>query len=255
MDIELHNHREVERLNQRGGRTLTVVDLIRAGTLSVPMAACAMRAMAGGASLLTGARPGGAGKTTLLASILHLLPPGVRIVTVDKPRRLAEAAAGGEPESTCHLVHEIGDGHWYGYLWGPEVAEFFALIGGRQCVASCLHADTLEELTAILTSRPLGVPRAAIGRVGLILFMHVSRTRAGYQRRVSAFYEADGRGERRLLFRWDPATDAFEAAGRPLDPQGLSPYADFLARLVEEGASDADSVRRKVLSFYAQQQR
>lgn len=67
------------------GDAWTIVDLILDGTLSVPMAAYALRAMERGASLLTAARPGGAGKTTLLASILHLLPPGVRIVTVDGP--------------------------------------------------------------------------------------------------------------------------------------------------------------------------
>ena len=85
MDIERHNQRQIEMLNQRGGRTLSIVDLIRAGTISVPMAACAMRVVREGASILTGARPGGAGKTTLLAALLSFLPPGEEIVTVDRP--------------------------------------------------------------------------------------------------------------------------------------------------------------------------
>ncbi len=72
MDIERHNHRQIEQLNQRGGRTLSIVDLIQAGTINVEMAAYAMRAMAEGASLLTAARPGGAGKTALMAAILGL---------------------------------------------------------------------------------------------------------------------------------------------------------------------------------------
>ena len=57
---------------------LSIVDLIQAGTMSVKMAAYAMRAMHQGASLLTAARPGGAGKTTLMAAILNFLPPGCR---------------------------------------------------------------------------------------------------------------------------------------------------------------------------------
>ena len=93
MDFERHNHRQIEMLNQRGGRTLSIVDLIRAGTISVPMAACAMRAVHEGASILTGARPGGAGKTTLMAALLSFLPPGEEIVTVDEPEVLDEAAA------------------------------------------------------------------------------------------------------------------------------------------------------------------
>jgi hypothetical protein len=44
MDLERHNHQQIELLNQRGGRTLSIVDLIQAGTLSIEMAAYAMRA-------------------------------------------------------------------------------------------------------------------------------------------------------------------------------------------------------------------
>jgi len=39
MDVERHNLAEVERLNQRGGRTLSITDLIDAGTVSSEMAA------------------------------------------------------------------------------------------------------------------------------------------------------------------------------------------------------------------------
>jgi len=77
MNIEEHNDRQIEMLNQRGGRTLSIVDLIAAGTIGPEMAACACRAMHQGASLLTGARPGGAGKTTLMAAVLNFLPPEV----------------------------------------------------------------------------------------------------------------------------------------------------------------------------------
>ena len=317
-DLERHNHRQIERLNQRGGRTLTMVDLIRDGTLSVPMAAYALRAMERGASLLTAARPGGAGKTTLMASILHLLPPGVRIVTVDGPQVLGNVAAlgaglltpplprpkvsEGEPEempiredlcqsgdlrsggrrgqethaeraeshaervpsppapfpkrergeSHCYLVHEIGDGHWYGYLWGPDVARYLSLIDGSRRIASCLHADTLEELTAILGSPPLGVAREALARVGLILFMHVRRTRAGYQRRAATFYQSDGQGGHRLLFQWDAQSDTFRQTGDLPDPDGLEHSMRFVQDLVDTDTCEVECLRRKVLAFYRQ---
>jgi hypothetical protein len=268
MHIERQNRHEIEQLNQRGGRTLSVVDLIQAGTLSVPMAAYALQAMEQGASLLTGARPGGAGKTTLMASILHLLPPGVRIVTVDQPELLRDGPATtagldrnapsppaplpererGEPE--CYLVHEIGDGHWYGYLWGPAVAQYVSLIDGQRRIASCLHADTLEELTGILSSPPLGVTRETLARVGLILFMHVDRSRTGYRRRVATLYEADSSGAHRLVFAWDPASDAFRPTAALREPEELARYAQFIQQMVDDGESDAASVRRKVLAFY-----
>ncbi|MBC7353066.1 MAG: hypothetical protein H5U08_11960, partial [Thermogutta sp.] len=90
-DLEQRNVQQLEDLNQRGGRMLTVVDLIEAGTLSADMAATVMYALAQGASLLTAARPGGAGKTTLLAAFLNLLPPGVKIITVDSPSVVRQA--------------------------------------------------------------------------------------------------------------------------------------------------------------------
>ena len=249
MTTESHNHRQIDLLNQRGGRTLSIVDLIQAGTLSVEMAAVALRAMEQGASILTGAVPGGAGKTTLMASILNFLPPDVPLVTVDRSAVIADGMAR-EPQPSCYLAHEIGSGHWYGYIWGRDVADFLALIDGPRRIASCLHADTLGQLTDILAAPPLGVPPEALGRVGLILFMSVSRGLRGVRRRVAAFHEADGEGGHRLLFEHDPATDTFRQLAEPPAAADLSRYTDFVRRLVEEGDTDAQTVRREAMSFY-----
>jgi hypothetical protein len=247
---ERHNLRQIEQLNQRGGRMLSIVDLIQAGTLSVEMAACAMQAMAEGASLLTAARPGGAGKTTLMAALLNLLPSGVPIVTVDNIRVIEEGLKRPATEPACYLVHEIGSGDWYGYLWGREVADFFSLIGGRRRIASCLHADTLEELTGILCSPPLRVAREALGRVGLVLFMHVAPGPRGYRRRVADFWQSDGEGGHRRLFRWNAVADAFEATAGLPDPVGLGTYREFLQGLLADGVVAIEAVRRRALEFY-----
>jgi hypothetical protein len=39
MDIQQHNHRQIERLNQRGGRMPSIVDLIQAGTWGTALVA------------------------------------------------------------------------------------------------------------------------------------------------------------------------------------------------------------------------
>jgi hypothetical protein len=248
MDIERHNHQQIERLNQRGGRTLSVVDLVRAGTLTIDMAASAMRAMAQGASLLTGARPGGAGKTTLMAAILNLMPPEIPIATVDESSVIDRALAT-PPEPSCYLAHEIGSGDWYGYIWASDVGRFLSLASGPRRIASCLHADTLDELTTILCGRGLGVPRAAIAQVGLILFMHISPGAGSYRRRVASFHESDGQGNHRLRYRWNAAIDRFEAI-EPEDPDQIAPYYDFLVELVNRGEVDTRAVRRRVVDFY-----
>lgn len=249
MNTESDTRRQIDLLNQRGGRTLSIVDLIQAGTLSIEMAAVALRAMEQGASILTGAMPGGAGKTTLMASILNFLPPGVPLVTVDRPRVIADGLAR-EPHPSCYLAHEIGSGHWHGYIWGRDVADFLSLIDGPRRVASCLHADTLGQLTDILCTPPLGVSPDALGRIDLILFMSISRGLRGTRRRVAAFHEADGAGGHRLLFGHDPATDTFRQLAAPRDAARLPRYTDFIRRLVDDGDVDAQAVRRKVVGFY-----
>ena len=250
MDVEAHNHQQIEQLNQRGGRTLSIVDLIQAGTISVEMSAYAFRAIHDGASLLTGARPGGAGKTTLMAALLSFLPPGVPIVTVDHPSVIADGLARNPNDPSCYLAHEIGSGHWYGYIWGRDVARFLSLIEGGRRIASCLHADTLDELTDIVCSSPLEATREQLGRVGLVLFMDLSGRTGGYRRRVATFHEADGKGAHQLLFRWRGRSDAFQQVGRLRDPDGLDPYLGFVRRIVEEGELDTRAVRRNVVEFY-----
>jgi 2-hydroxy-3-keto-5-methylthiopentenyl-1-phosphate phosphatase len=51
-----------------------------------------------------------------------------------------------------------------------DVADFLSLIDPDRPsrIASCLHADTMVELTRILTARPLYVPRPMLGLVGLV---------------------------------------------------------------------------------------
>jgi hypothetical protein len=237
-------------LNQRGGRTLSIVDLIGAGTISVDMAAYAMRAVYHGASTLTGAVPGGAGKTTLMAALLNFLPPDVPIVTVDRPELISDGFRRDPQRAACYLVHEIGSGHWYGYLWGRHVAEYLRLIDGNRRIASCLHADTLDELTDILCSAPLHVRPEDLGRVSLVLFMHVDRASGGIRRRVAAFHEAQGDGHRRLRFRWDARADKLETVGELPDADELEPYREFLAELVARNEFEAQAVRRRVLEFY-----
>ena len=122
----------------------------------------------------------------------------------------------------CYLVHEIGSGDWYGYIWGRDVANFFSLIDGQRRIASCLHADTLEELTGILCSPPLRVSREALGRVGLILFMHVARHLAV----IAAGCPASGRPMARVGTEWSSVgTHGATRLSRPpncANPQGWS---------------------------------
>lgn len=245
--IQRKNLREIEGLNQRGGRTLSFVDLIRAGTMSDELVAYCWTAIAHGASFLTAARPGGAGKSTVLANLLCLLPPNEEIVTVTDPDIVDDSVPN------CYLAHEIGSGHWYGYIWASQVRDFMALMARGSRIASCLHADYLDETRSILTAPPLEVPLDHFSMLDLLLFVHVA---PGNQRRVATAYESGPEGHQ-LVFEWDRDTDRL-AHTRPsalLTRLGAQ-QTEYEGRLqtvrniVREGDADFAVVRQKVLAEY-----
>ncbi len=130
----------VNRANQRGGRMLSVVDLVEAGTLTLAQAAWLVGRVQAGASWLVGARPGGAGKTTVMAALLAMVPPR-SVLRLTGRGGGWQAAEAGE-----YLVaYELSPGYYDAYIWGAEVARFFALGAGGCRLVSNLHADTLEE--------------------------------------------------------------------------------------------------------------
>jgi len=264
-----HNILQIEELSQRG-RTLSIVDLLKANTLSVEMAAHLFCIMAHGASFLTAAKAGNAGKTTLMACILMFLPPDTRIVTVSEPSMISQALPGNRNERLCYLCHEIGAGHWYGYLWGDDVGRFFKLIDKGRSIASCIHADTLDEMKEILFSSELKVAEENFRKLDFILFMHLERNGWEYTRRVSTFYEATGASfqqieSHRPLFIWDKSSDEFHQQDDSLLLQTLArkkgiaqkeiqrqlaECEDFMRWLIEQRINDYRKVRKEIVRFY-----
>ena len=261
MPLEQQNLREIEALNQRGGRTLSIVDLMSAGTVTPEAAAYALWRVAHGASFLTGAVPGGAGKTTLLADLLGMLPPGERIVTTPDPSAVRDALAEPDRRGRCYLCHEIGSGMWYGYLWGKTVAEFFQLGANGGRLAACLHADDPVQMRNILLTPTLGVSEEAFGRVGLLLFMAFDRG-ARATRRVSSLWAADGSGRRQLIFEEDRTSGALRRMAANLATGGPGPDAApklaacqaFVLGLAEGKARLFEEVREATVGFYRREQ-
>lgn len=246
--VEEHNWRQIEDLNQRGGRMLSVVDLICAGTIDLDIAAFVCEKMSRSSSILTAARPGGAGKTTVMAAFLGFIPPGVQIITVSDGS-LLEPDNLRYPNPIYLMAHEIGSGHYYGYIWGEEARKYFSLIESGRSIASNLHADTYEELTAILTGN-LKVPEQALGRVDLIIFMSISgRSFFELKRRVSAVYESVN-GNHRLVFKHNQKADNFELLTSDIFSDRVKKIRDFINKLVQNRECEYLAVRRRFLEFY-----
>jgi hypothetical protein len=131
------------RSNQRGGRMLSIVDLIEAGTLTVTQAAWLLLRVLQGSSWLVGARPGGAGKTTIMSALLAMVPRGSRIWLTNHGNGWARCKEGEYVVS-----YELSPGFYDAYIWGSDVVRMteLGLAGCR--IVSNLHADTLEQARA-----------------------------------------------------------------------------------------------------------
>jgi len=239
----------IEDCNQRGGRMLSLVDLIDAGTVDLPLAAYLAAAMRSGASLLVGARPGGAGKTAVMCALLNFLPDHTVIRPVDRPAVLEHGQRDARPGDTCYLAHEIGSGHYYAYVWGGQARAFLRLAARGHIIASNLHADTLEE-TRDQLCRENGVAQEHLDAVTLQVYLRVERASGwAVHRRVSHVYESDGTQPRLL---WTSDRSGTFTRHEPVESAVVSPeqereYAHFLTTFLHRNLRFIADVRRALV--------
>jgi hypothetical protein len=196
MDKEIRKHCEaIERCNQRGGRMLSVVDLLEAETLTVELAAYALAAIRNGASFLVGAVPGGAGKTTVMGALLNFVPRDVELVAADSMASIR----GASSDRKCYICHEIGSGPYYAYLWGEPLRAYFELPNAGHMLATNLHADTYSQAHHQIC-RQNGVAEESLRQLQVMFFMRVARKQLGMHRWISEVWESDGHKTHKQIF-------------------------------------------------------
>lgn len=236
----------ISACNQRGGRILSLVDLIAAETIDLSLGAYLAAVMRSGASLLVGARPGGAGKTAVMCALLNFLPDHTAIRPVDRPAVLREGLCDDRAGATCYLAHEIGNGFHYAYVWGQDARAFFRLAAEGHIVASNLHADTLEETRGQLCEEN-GVERAYVGAVTLKIYLRMERTGGWRVRRwLSHVYESDGEQDRLVWVGDKRGTFARQtpSGGSAVSLEQEQEWAEFLTTLRRQGVRTIEGVRR-----------
>ncbi len=178
--------RIINRSNQRGGRMLSLVDLIEADTLTLSQAAWVTERIETGASFLVGAVPGGAGKTAVMGALLAMLPAGERVLLSEtKPAWFLPGGGGwggrgrgggGASEGDwrtagsgdCLVAYEISPASYEAYIWGDELRSFVERgVAGARLVSN-LHADSLAQAREQLV-RDNGVSEAAFAVFDLFL--------------------------------------------------------------------------------------
>jgi len=244
VDLKRHNRHEIDALNQRGGRMLSLVDLLEAGTVGLDLAADLALVAAQGRSFLAAAGPGGVGKTTLMGALLAFLPPGTRIVPIAGPQTLDHLERHPPQEPQCLVVHEIGPGAWYAYLWGRDVGRYVRLAAGpHRSLASNLHAETYPEAADQLAR--LGVASHDLGRIDALAFMALVNGR----RRVTSVWRATG-DERHHEQTWRLAPDGhtFERAAPAPDDTQLGAFRECLDRACRDAVRPIEELRARALN-------
>jgi type IV secretory pathway ATPase VirB11/archaellum biosynthesis ATPase len=233
--------RAVNRSNQRGGRMLSLVDLIEAETFTVTQAAWATERIEAGASFLVGAMPGGAGKTAVMGALLTMLPPGERVqVTHSGGGLFSAGGTGGNGwrsggPGDCLVAYEISPASYEAYIWGSEVQAFVERgLSGARLVAN-LHADTLKQAYTQLTDDN-GVAPDHFDVFDL--FVPISMG-GGFGRRSRVVEQIDYRGE-----------DGWQSVGRsPELSSRAGEIGEFLEDCRSDGVVTIEEVRRFWLRF------
>jgi type IV secretory pathway ATPase VirB11/archaellum biosynthesis ATPase len=247
-EIEKRNINAIQKLNQRGGRMLSVVDLFEDGTLDRKLIKFFIRRIWSGDSILAAAGPSGTGKTTLMGSLLNLIPPGVRIQTAERGDPI-----GTKGSSYLHMAHELNDAPYYGYIWGVEARQFLKLARDGQLMAT-LHAESLEGVRNKLSGQPVGLGKKEFEEIDLVITMKKSRQGRETVRRVEEVYGFSG-GAHRKLFKWNSTDDSYEEVKSSTYRENREEKfnqldtAGFLDRLLAERPKRLNEVRELLLEF------
>ncbi len=201
--------REIDRCNQRGGRMLSMVDLIEMETIPLDLAAILAARVFSGASFLVGALPGGAGKTAVMGALLACVPPASVLIPTDDPLELVRPPVHDPDAPRCYVCHEIGAGFYYAYLWGNTARAFFELPAAGHQIATNLHADTYEQCRAQLCDEN-GVSAPSFNSVRLMVFLRVDSAGNRIRRTVETVWESDGVSPHHLLYSADGTVPPIE---------------------------------------------
>jgi flagellar protein FlaI len=213
---------------------ITIVDMIGFGTLSPEVAAYLWTAIEHKKTILIMGVTG-SGKTTLLNSILNLVKPNYKIVTIeDTPEiRLPSKnwvqlvarpsyAAGESRAGEISLYDLVRVSLRYrpdiivvGEVRGAEAYVLFQSIATGHGGATTIHAESIDAAIKRLTSPPMDIPESYIPLINIALLIERvsikdSEGRVRASRRITRIWEIGREGLTIQIGRWSPSKDVHE---------------------------------------------
>ncbi len=249
MNDEISKHcDELNRCNQRGGRMLSVFDLLAAKTLDLDLAAYLMARISTGSSFMVGSVPGGAGKTTVMCALLNFVPADVPLIAAT-PRAVYEAAnAKVSPPRSCYVCHEIGSGYYFAYLWAEELRAYCELSEHGHILAANLHADNPEQAKKQICDAN-SVPGKHFNKFELLVFLRIENGYLRTNRRFEEVYSSDGSSGHELIFHANDKRTLDKNAEHYLaDQEYVAACRDFLTK-ISPNVRTIEDTRRHVVEF------
>lgn len=273
---------------------ITVIDLIKFGTMSVDIAAY-MWYLAEKKSTMLVAGGTASGKTTALNALATFIRPGEKVVSIEDTQELNLPHENWIPavarqNFTDTQVGEINqfdllraalrqrpDIIIVGETRGREAYTLFQAMATGHGGFSSIHADSVDATLTRLTSSPMDVPKALISNsLDLITLQLKIRVGDKSLRRIIQVSEIDGIDEvtgnikTHEIFKWNPKTDVHEYMGdsvifrklkeRDGDSEEKINYELTKRRLalewmVKNNIRDHKEVSANVMDYYADPER
>ncbi len=253
----------IRRFRERG---FSPVDLVRLGTASAQVMAYLWLSVEFGQSFMV---CGGtaSGKTTTLNALLQFVPSGRKVVSIEDTRELdlarenwvplrtrgasagRERSGGGAPSGPVDMFDLLTTAMRQrpqflvvGEVRGREAYTVFQAIATGKSCATTFHADSVRAMVQRMESPPIGLPRALISELPLILLERQVRVGDAPARRIDSVVEIDGLDPdteeivASTIFDWEAGSDRFEFTG----------HSRLLDRLATERGTGPESAMREL---------
>ncbi len=243
-------------------KPFSIVDLIRAGTMTPDLAAFLWTAVEGEGNyplniIVIGGT--GSGKTTTLNTLITFVPPQERIICIEDTLELNFAGRKnvvrmesypGDPVRPPLTMNQLlinalrmrPDRLIVGEVRGEEAETLFNAMNVGHSAMGTLHANSPSEFKSRLTNPPMNVPEDMLPLIDLVITQARIKTESGLKRRILSVVEVTP-GETTISFNkvyeYDPRTDQIVRTDVP------SIKEQELARLTGQSVTDIIDKRRE----------
>ena len=209
----------------------TPIGLVEYGTFNVEQMAYLWLCIEHNKSLIF-AGGTASGKTTSMNAVSMFVPPRAKVLSIEDTRELSLYHDNWLSSVTRERLQEGADIDMYdllrsalrhrpefiivGEVRGEEAITLFQAMNTGHTTFSTMHADSIETAINRLENEPIGVPRAMVQSLDLMLVQTLTRFDGERVRRSKAIGEIGGIDSRTgeldysRAFSWNPTEDAFD---------------------------------------------